>query len=334
MMAHWEGVPCGAFSALSNLGHVGTPEPDHRLCAVRHCNTSFRQDWASTGMNYRHAFHAGNFADVIKHVILTLTIAYLKKKPKPFRVIDTHAGCGLYDLLGDQAVRTNEWQDGIGRLLNDARTDGAESQPPILQTYLDVIRQFNDTDEPRFYPGSPMIARHLLRSGDRLIVNELHPEDVEILRANVPRRRNTKVMSLDAWSFLKSALPPPERRGVILIDPPFEQPGEFERMVLGLTAATKRFATGIYLLWYPLKHPQEVERFKQKLRESGLRRLLAVEVFVAPYQKDVGLTGTGLLIHNPPFELHKDLANVLPYLTNLLATHPQAKFEIDVLAGE
>ena len=285
-------------------------------------------------MNYRHAFHAGNFADVIKHVILTLTIEYLKRKPKPFRVIDTHAGCGLYDLAGEEASRTNEWQNGIGRLVTAKQNDEVGSRFDALQAYLDVIEQINGGDALKLYPGSPLIARNLLRKDDRLIINELHPEDVKTLRANFTRHDNAKVMELDAWTFLKSTLPPPERRGVVLIDPPFEQPGEFERMVLGLTSAAKRFATGVYLLWYPMKHPGDVERFKRKLCETGLRKLLAVEVIVAPYQEGAGLTGTGLILHNPPFGLREELANILPYLTNLLSNHPDSKFEIDVLADE
>ena len=286
------------------------------------------------GMNYRHAYHAGNFADVIKHVVLTLTIELLKKKDKPFRFIDTHAGCGLYDLMADEASRTSEWQNGIGRLVSAEQITASRAQSGTLRTYLDVIQQINGGDDLRYYPGSPMIALSLLRHDDRMIVNELHPEDVETLRGNLSRRDNAKVMALDAWTFLKSTLPPPERRGLVLIDPPFEQPGEFERIVLGLTAATKRFANGIYLLWYPLKHRDEVTRFKRRLRETGLRRVLAVEVFVAPFGRDAGLIGTGLIIHNPPYGLREELSNILPSLTNLLSQDADATFNIDVLADE
>lgn len=285
-------------------------------------------------MNYRHAFHAGNFADVVKHIVLTLTIEQLKKKSKPMRVIDTHAGCGLYDLHSAEALRTNEWRNGIGRLLEASNADPGFLQCHSLQSYLGVIRAINGDSDLRSYPGSPLIARELLRPDDKLIVNELHPEDVKTLRSQFTRRDNTKVTCLDAWVFLKSVLPPPERRGIILVDPPFEQPGEFERMVQGLRAATKRFATGVYLLWYPLKHPREVAQFKQQLRDSGLRRLLAVEVFIARQDKDSGFVGTGLILHNPPFGLQDELSNILPKLTNLLADSTGGSFACDELVGE
>ncbi|MEM7749704.1 MAG: 23S rRNA (adenine(2030)-N(6))-methyltransferase RlmJ, partial [Pseudomonadota bacterium] len=252
-------------------------------------------------MNYRHGFHAGNFADVIKHIVLALIIEYLKKKSKPFRYIDTHAGCGLYDLHGDQATRTQEWENGIGKLVTAKQLDTEDAQFDVVRSYLSIIADLNSGNDLQFYPGSPLIARALLREHDRLIVNELHAEDCQLLRSNFGRSKTSKVMNLDAWNFLRSTLPPPERRGVILIDPPFEQPGEFDRIVPGLTAAARRFATGIYLLWYPIKHPREVARFKQSLVESGLKRLMAVEVFVTPFAEGAALTGTGLLVHNPPF---------------------------------
>ncbi|MEM9356061.1 MAG: 23S rRNA (adenine(2030)-N(6))-methyltransferase RlmJ, partial [Pseudomonadota bacterium] len=239
--------------------------------------------------------------------MLTLTIEYLKGKSKPFRYIDTHAGCGLYDLHGDQATRTQEWETGIGQLVN-ANLNMQLAQFDVLRSFLSIVEDQNSGEDLQFYPGSPLIARALLRENDRLIINELHPEDYQLLRSNFARSKTTKVMNLDAWTFLKSTLPPPERRGVILIDPPFEQPGEFDRMVQGLIAATKRFATGIYLLWYPIKHPQEVARFKQSLLESGLRRLLAVEFFIAPFEAGAALSGSGLLIHNPPFGIRDELA--------------------------
>ena len=285
-------------------------------------------------MNYRHAFHAGNFADVMKHIILVLTIEHLKKKSKPFRVIDTHAGCGLYDLRNDEAQRTLEWQDGIGRLVAARDKEAWIAQFDALNSYLGILDTLNSDGDIQFYPGSPLIAEKLLRDSDRMIANELHPEDVEILRNNFARNKKVKVMNLDGWTFLKSVLPPPERRGLVLVDPPFEQPGEFERMVQGLMAAVKRFATGIYLFWYPLKHLKEVARFKNNLRDSNIKRLLAVEVWVAPHDPGSGLTGTGMVIHNAPFGLQEELSNLLPNLTKLLSTHADAHFEIDVIAGE
>lgn len=285
-------------------------------------------------MNYRHAFHAGNFADVVKHIILTLTIESLKKKPKAFRVIDTHAGCGLYNLMSDEASRTLEWQSGIGRLVAARDNDPSIVWPDSLEPYFSAIEGSNPGPELQFYPGSPVLAALLLRESDKLIVNELHPEDVIALRTNLASYRNAKVMFLDAWTFLKSALPPPERRGVVLIDPPFEQSGEIERMVQGLVAASKRFATGVYLLWYPIKNRSEVARLKKSLRDTSLRRLLAVEVFVAPHEADSALVGTGLILHNPPFGLQEELSNLLPFLMKFLSDHSQAEFDIQEIAAE
>lgn len=269
-------------------------------------------------MNYRHAYHAGNFADVVKHAALTLVIERLKRKDAPFRVIDTHAGIGLYDLGSEEAQKTGEWRSGIGRLLGpDAHT------PPtpvaeILGPYLDVVRSENPSGLLERYPGSPALARRLLRPQDRLVVNELQPEDAAVLAAAFAGDRQTKVMQLDGWVALKALLPPKERRGVILVDPPFEQPGEFPRLLTGLREAVKRFATGIYLLWYPIKNPLDSEVFNRDLAMHS-DKLMTVELLVRTPVDISRLNGSGLAILNPPYGLREDLGAILPRLADTLA---------------
>ncbi|MCC7250709.1 23S rRNA (adenine(2030)-N(6))-methyltransferase RlmJ [Hyphomicrobium sp.] len=283
-------------------------------------------------MNYRHIYHAGNFADVLKHAVLALVIEHMKLKEGPFRVIDTHAGTGLYDLTSGESEKTGEWQDGIGSLLPAA--------PPaeiaaMLAPYLDVVRAENDGgDRIVRYPGSPQIARRLMRPVDRLVVNEAHPEDADRLAALFAKDRQTKVLALDGWTALKALLPPKERRGVVLIDPPFEEPGEFKRLLEGLTAAHRRFATGTVILWYPIKNERAAAAFSRDAAALGIPKLLSAELFIDTPRDEGPLVATGLLILNPPFTLGSKLAVLLPYLTALFARGKGAENRLAWLAGE
>ena len=201
-------------------------------------------------MNYRHAFHAGGFADVIKHIALVRILIYLQDKPASFRVIDTHAGAGLYDLTGDEARRGGEWLTGIARLMQ-ARF--SESTAPLIKPYLDIVRAFNRPGGLEAYPGSPLIARALLRPQDRLTACEVEPKARKRLIDALRRDTQARVVGLDGWVALPAFVPPKERRGLILIDPPYEQKDEFERVAEGFTQAFAKWPTGIYLLWYPVK---------------------------------------------------------------------------------
>lgn len=293
-------------------------------------------------MNYRHVYHAGNFADVLKHLILTRVICYLKRKPGPFRVIDTHAGAGIYDLSSSEAQKTGEWRHGIGRLLT-VRAELPEDVALTMAPYLDIVRRMNqeaadrpgcgggrgdaDADLLR-YPGSPVIAAHLLRGDDILIANELHPVDRTALERSLAGFRNAKVMGLDGYVALKATLPPKERRGVILIDPPFEEPGELGRLFDALREGVKRFATGTFLIWYPIKDPRPVGAFKRELAGLGLPKLMSVEFF-RRHPKDVSvLNGHGLVMLNAPFTLQDDLNRVLPHLVQILGEGEQGSFDI------
>ncbi len=285
-------------------------------------------------MNYRHVYHAGNFADVLKHVVLTLVICHLKRKQAPFRVIDTHAGAGLYDLSSVEAQKTGEWRDGIGRLLSAELPDDVAV---LMAPYLDLVRGMHNAHKPllgpelQVYPGSPLLAAALLRPVDRLIANELHPIDLVALEQSLAKFRNAKVMGLDGYLALKSTLPPKERRGVVLIDPPFEEPGEIERLIAGLRLGVKRFATGTFLLWFPIKDPRSIVGFKRDLSEVGLEKLMAVEFYRRVPDDAKRLNGHGLIMLNAPFTLGDDLKRLLPSLVQILGEQDGASFEITPL---
>lgn len=288
-------------------------------------------------MNYRHVFHAGNFADCLKHAILVRVLLHLQQKPAPIHVVDTHAGTGLYDLAGDAADRTGEWRDGIGRLL----AAGADLGPAhdLLAPFFDIVAAVNAeagfaATPPRLYPGSPLIARHMLRRGDRLSAVELHPDDQKRLEDNLAGDRQARVYALDGWLALKSFLPVKERRGLILVDPPFEAPGEFDRLVAGLVEGHRRFATGTYLLWYPVKDERAVTAFRKALVATGIRRILAAELRVGPIDSDRGLAGTGMIIVNPPWTLAAELKTLMPELARLLARDAKPSWRLDELVGE
>jgi 23S rRNA (adenine2030-N6)-methyltransferase len=281
-------------------------------------------------MNYRHAYHAGNFADVVKHTVLALVIDYMKRKDAPFRVIDTHAGRGRYDLASAQAAKTQEWQSGIGRLLGSK----AEALPPplgaALAVYLEAVRAENGPDgRLACYPGSPAIALRLLRRTDTLVANEAHPEEHEALKANLLRLRRTgvRIMAIDGWIALRALLPPKERRGVVLIDPPFEEPGELERLALGLREGLQRFATGTFIAWYPIKDAGTGDRLRKAA--TGLSaNLLAVEFLVRQPRNPDLLNGCGLMIANPPFLLQSQCEAFGPLLARRLAQGPGAKCSV------
>jgi 23S rRNA (adenine2030-N6)-methyltransferase len=282
-------------------------------------------------MNYRHAFHAGGFVDVMKHIILTRLIEYLKLKPAAFRVIDTHAGLGRYSLTGDEAKRSPEWQDGIGRLLKATLPDRAAA---LIQPYLDVIESENQNGTLARYPGSPLIARKLFRPQDRLSALELHPKDARELNKLFEGDVQARVTALDGWLALNAYVPPKERRGLVLVDPPFEEDGEWARLVEGLNKAHKKWATGIYALWYPLKDAREVNAFIADLRATGIPRMLRAELSIDRPATPPKLYGSGMIVVNPPFTLEAELNIVLPVLAKLLADAGRGGHRVEWIRGE
>jgi 23S rRNA (adenine2030-N6)-methyltransferase len=273
-------------------------------------------------MNYRHIYHAGNFADVLKHAVLALIIEYLKLKPAPLRVIDTHAGVGLYDLSCEAAGKTGEWRDGIGRLMGPDAEPVPDPITELLKPYLDVVWALNGSPGAIAYPGSPEIARRLLRPDDKLLLNELHATDHAALARRYGIYTQVRVLNLDAWIAVKSLLPPPERRGLILIDPPYEEKDELERLARALGQALKRFANGTFLLWYPVKDLAPVEAFHASLAGFGLVKTLRMELYTRAPETPHRLNGCGLLAVNPPWHLEQQMAALLPFLAQRLANGP------------
>ena len=282
-------------------------------------------------MNYRHAFHAGNFADVLKHAVLVRVVEYLKRKDKAFRVIDTHAGAGLYDLSSDEAQRTGEWLGGIGRLISSPLDGEAAS---LVSPLLDSVRAVNQDGAVTRYPGSPLIVRHLLRRRDRLTAIELHPDDAEALRSNFAGDHQVRVIALDGWLALGAHLPPKEKRGLVLTDPPFEKEGEFDRLVRGLVKAHKRWPGGIYALWYPIKDRAAVEAFRAALMASGVPDILDIALELRPPSPNPRLDGAGMVVVNPPFVLREELETLLPVLAERLGEDGAGRYAVTQLTPE
>jgi 23S rRNA (adenine2030-N6)-methyltransferase len=255
-------------------------------------------------MNYRHEYHAGNFADCFKHALFVWLLQAMARKDKPFLVLDTHAGIGAYDLGGAAALRTGEAAGGILRLLDNT--------PPALAPYVKLVR------EARGYPGSPALIRALLRPGDRAVLCELHPEDNARLRQFIGRDTQMAVHLRDGYESVGAFLPPPERRGLVLIDPPYESTGEFARLESSIRLAQTRFASGVLAAWYPLKHRAPVRAFHESLRASGLRDIVAVELFLRESTDAARLNGCGLVVVNPPFQFESETAPILQALLQRL----------------
>lgn len=285
-------------------------------------------------MNYRHAYHAGNFADVLKHSILALILQHLALKDTPFRVVDTHAGSGLYDLTGPHAAKTGEWQGGIGRLLGAGAGSIPDDVAMHLAPYLQAVRHLNAGDDLMRYPGSPLVALTLMRKTDRLVANELHPEDAAALDDAIGGDGRAKVLQLDAYVSLKSLLPPPERRGVVLIDPPFEARDEFSQLLRGLREATRRFATGIYLIWHPIKDRSAVTAFHDEIMAARYAKAMALELVVGATPNAFALNACGLVVINPPHTLEAATATLLPYFAQCLAQGPGSVSHVRWLGTE
>jgi 23S rRNA (adenine2030-N6)-methyltransferase len=283
-------------------------------------------------MNYRHGFHAGNFADVIKHIVLVRILVHLQDKPGAFRVIDSHAGAGRYDLTSDEARRGGEWLTGIARVMQ-ARF--SQTTLPLLAPYLDIVRAFNPQTELTAYPGSPLIARALLRPQDRLTACEVEPTARKRLIDALRRDIQARVVDLDGWVALPAFVPPKERRGLVVIDPPYEAKDEFERIGAGFAAAFAKWPTGSYLLWYPAKSRRATDNLaRQVARLAGASASpatsLRLEFSVAPQAADDRLTSAGLLLVNPPWRLAAELRAILPELEKPLGIGGAGRFRLEV----
>ena len=272
-------------------------------------------------LSYRHSYHAGNHADVVKHLVQVAILNYLKLKDKPFCYHDTHAGAGFYSLHSEQAQKTEEYQTGIGRLFD------YQAKNPELAAYIELVRSLND-GSLEFYPGSPKIAAQLCRPGDTIQATELHPADHPILASQFVQRRHCRIEKMDAWQGIKAMLPPLAKRGLVLIDPPYELKTEYQDLVKGLQQAYQRFPQATYAIWYPVIERSAVEAFLTAIANTGIRNQLRIEYSPLPDSEGFGMTGSGMLVINPPYTLKQQMQQALQELDPLLAQqHSQIRIE-------
>ncbi len=280
-------------------------------------------------LSYRHAFHAGNHADVLKHFVQMQLLHYLAQKDKPFWVIDTHAGAGCYELTHGYAAKNAEYESGIARLW------AAKGLPVALGDYVALVKSLNPDGSLKLYPGSPLVSQSLLRGQDRMRLFELHPSDFEILKQNFPAHGKQVILSkMDGFGALKALLPPPPRRALVLIDPPYEEKQDYKRVVEALQEGLKRFATGIYAVWYPCLQREESARLPEKLKHLPVKSWLQVELHVqSPAADGFGMHGSGMFVLNPPWTLHATLQEVMPRLVALLGQDAGAGFVLEQQAA-
>lgn len=279
-------------------------------------------------MNYRHGFHAGNFADVLKHVVLMRILTHLNAKDKPWRVVDSHAGAGRYDLGSEEALRTHEWRDGVARLEQAPLAPAVEELLEPWRAALAAARERFGADA---YPGSPWLCRHAMRADDRLIAAELHEHTFRKLSHALGRDERCKALAIDGWNALRGNVPPKERRGLVLIDPPFEEKDEFETLAAEFIPAHRKWPTGIYALWYPIKDARAVERLLDSILEAGIGRLLRLEIDIDRPEAAEGLSATGLIVVNPPWLLAQEAKILLPALSERLAQGPRPRYRCEAI---
>ncbi|EJY4342016.1 23S rRNA (adenine(2030)-N(6))-methyltransferase RlmJ [Vibrio cholerae] len=264
-------------------------------------------------LSYRHSFHAGNHADVLKHIVQSLILNSLQQKEKPFVYHDTHSGVGRYDLTHEWSEKTGEYKQGIARVWQQDKI------PAELDSYLDAIRQLNQGETLRYYPGSPRVARAHLREQDRMVLTELHPSDYPLLEQEFHRDRQVSIYKEDGFARLKASLPPQERRGLVLIDPPYELAKEYRDVVRAIAQSYKRWATGIYAIWYPVVNRCDIDDMLEGLQGLEIRKILQIELGVAPDTNERGMTASGMIVINPPWTLESQMQTILPFLKQAIA---------------
>jgi 23S rRNA (adenine2030-N6)-methyltransferase len=278
-------------------------------------------------LSYRHAFHAGNFADVLKHSTLTLVLEYFTEKQKGFSYIDSHSGAGMYQLSDKHAQKTGEYKDGIAKIID------RNNMPPALLPYIELVKNINQQEALNLYPGSPGIAKDILRRQDAAHLFELHPADTELLTDFCQRWRKAQVNQSDGYKGVLGQLPPPTRRGVVLIDPPYELKEDYVKAVNTIISGYKKFSTGCYILWYPVVHRHYIDTMETQFKQSQVRNLLKVEYQQQNDTEEYGMTGTGLFIVNPPWKLNNQLNEVLPFIKQFMG-ESQSSYSINQLIEE
>jgi len=279
-------------------------------------------------LSYRHAFHAGNFADVLKHSALTLVLEYMTRKEKGFSYIDSHSGAGMYQLSDEYAQKTGEYKDGIEKIIN------ADDIPEALMPYIDLVNELNNEDEElTLYPGSPGVAKQFMRRQDSANLFELHSTDIQHLSEYCQRWRKSHVHQSDGYQGVLGLVPPPSRRGVVLIDPPYELKEDYPKAVKTIIKAYKKFSSGTYILWYPVVKRELVDKMQSQFIASDVKNLLQVEYCQSADTEEYGMTGTGLFIVNPPWQLAQQMSEILPYLKEKLGSE-QSHFSAKQLIEE
>ncbi|SUC11097.1 putative DNA methylase, N-6 adenine-specific [Pasteurella canis] len=280
-------------------------------------------------LSYRHSFHAGNHADVLKHIVLMLIIENFQLKEKGFYYLDTHAGVGRYRLFSEEAEKTAEFEEGIGRLWQ------RDDLPEEIARYIQLIKKFNyGGKELRYYAGSPLIAATMLRPQDRALLTELHPSDFPLLRNNFKEFKNVTSKRENGFQQLKATLPPKERRGLILIDPPYELKEDYDLVVQAVEDGYKRFATGTYAIWYPVVLRQQIKRMLRHFENTGIRKILQIELAVHPDSEQRGMTASGMIVINPPWTLEQQMKKILPYLTQTLVPEGTGNWSVKWVVPE
>lgn len=277
-------------------------------------------------LSYRHSFHAGNHADVLKHITISLIVTALKKKEKPFSYIESHSGAGLYDLKSGHSLKTNEFKCGILRLWDIDNTFIA------LKPYIETIKSLNPADL-NLYPGSPLIAKMLLRDKDKISLSELHPKDFESLKSNFKHRKKTVIQKIDGYKFINSQIPPKENRGIVVIDPSYEIKTEYTNCITSILQLYSKWNTGIYCLWYPVIKRANIDQMYHRLLQSNIKKILQIELLIRDDNNDIGMTGSGLFIINPPWKIDQEFQKILPILKDKMAPE-QGSYTIDWLSSE
>lgn len=263
-------------------------------------------------LSYRHSYHAGNHADVLKHIVLTLCIESLKEKDKPFLYLDTHSGAGRYLLQSEHAEKTAEYLSGIARVWQQTEI------LDLLNPYFTVLKYYNRNVTLKYYPGSPLFAKQLLRNQDKLSLTEIHTSDYPLLRQEFSKDRRAQVLREDGLLQLKSKLPPESRRGLILMDPSYEIKDDYQKIPLALQEGYKRFATGCYLLWYPVVNRKQTQAMIDSIVDSGIKNILQIELAIRPDNNQKGMTASGMIVINPPWKLPGQMQTILPWLKSIL----------------
>ena len=277
-------------------------------------------------LSYRHSFHAGNYADVIKHIVLVEILAYLTKKEAPFEYIDTHSGTGLYDLRSHESSKLQEYTNGIAKLNRQTF--------PELATYFDVIDSFNQHSALTFYPGSPSFAQYFIRKQDRAWLYELHPTDIELLKKNMAGNRKVRVHHQDGFKGLKAVIPPTSKRALVLVDPSYEIKTDYQLVATSIISAYKKFRQGVYAIWYPVVQRETIDSMEQTLIDSGIRNIQRFELGLSPDTKERGMTSSGMIVINPPWTLFDKMTALLPKLAKAVSQNSQLHFKCDIIAPE